>query len=149
MSKYIKRDLLERHEGISKDKLDDIFSIIGDFGSDQMFFEVEKFIEYYNGKYNNLDKTLDKILDILKNCSNEKEFIFYSKKKNENKEKIIKKEKDIYNASDEFTEGIFTCKKCGSKRIIYNVSYTRSADEPPVVLFKCQNAECMNVDRVG
>lgn len=160
MSKYVEKYLLTKYTKLDKKKLKDVLEIIEDFGSGQMFFELEGFITYYNEKYSamdktsnekysDMDKTLNQIKKILNKCKNEKDFIFYGEKKNASKIELIQREKNIYDEKVEIVKGTFKCNKCNQRDVSYVVKYVRSADEPPVILFTCLNNQCNNTWREG
>lgn len=45
----------------------------------------------------------------------------------------------------EITEGVHTCRKCGSKKVYTTAEQTRSADEGMTFFCLCSNPKCKNV----
>lgn len=139
MSDVIRAHLKETFPGISTTNL---IRKARTFDSPQLYFELEGFIRYYYEKYNDLDKATEKVISILDNHDNAKDVIFYGKGKNRDKIELINKEKNIYDQKEESGEGLFACKRCKKRKIFYKVDYRRSADEPPIITFRCENPEC-------
>jgi DNA-directed RNA polymerase subunit M/transcription elongation factor TFIIS len=61
----------------------------------------------------------------------------------------IKKEVMKIQTPVEVIEGMFTCKKCGSKKTHHIAIQTRRSDEPPTIDIRCLNKDCLNRWRVG
>jgi DNA-directed RNA polymerase subunit M/transcription elongation factor TFIIS len=61
----------------------------------------------------------------------------------------IRKEVNKIQTPVEVVEGMFTCKKCGSKKTHHVAIQTRRSDEPPTIDIRCLNKECMYRWRIG
>jgi DNA-directed RNA polymerase subunit M/transcription elongation factor TFIIS len=64
-------------------------------------------------------------------------------------EENIKKEVAKIQTPIEAVEGVFQCKKCGSKKTYHIAIQTRRSDEPPTIDIRCLNKECLYKWRVG
>lgn len=90
------------------------------------------------------EKSLKDILaDIKERKTNFKSDIYYHCDDN------IRKEVSKIQTPIEVVEGMFTCKKCGSKKTHHIAIQTRRSDEPPTIDIRCLNKECLFRWRVG
>lgn len=144
MSRRIKNHLISVFVDADKEDITNLVKKANEFKSAQLMFELQGFLEYYRNKYGDIKKSIDKVSSILDKFNNAKDIIFYGKGKNIDKIKLIEKEKNVYDRSEEDGTGLFKCKKCGKMNVSYRVDYRRSADEPPIITYRCKNPECGN-----
>ena len=128
------------------DQLYQIFLALNDLNSNQCFYELEKFFQFYISKYD-LHIIMRGIYDLIINSKGDaKKFIFSGDDKNAEKIKAVNKEKKIYSSNDIVIEGVFTCIKCHKKRIIFKTLQIRSADEAATTWFKCTDCDTVWYD---
>ena len=145
MSRHIRNHLISLFPDVEKDDIINLINKAKLFESMQLMFELQGFLEYYNNKYGDIKKSINKVSSILDQHDNYKDVIFYGKGKNIDKIKLIDKEKNVYDRGEQDGSGLFKCKKCKEMNVTYTVFYRRSADEPPIITYRCKNPECGNV----
>ncbi|MFW6024779.1 MAG: transcription factor S [Candidatus Woesearchaeota archaeon] len=89
-------------------------------------------------------KTKDKTILVCPKCKKE-----YTAKGKQKLSEKIKKEKEIEIIKEkENKEGVLTktkCPKCGHNKAFYTTMQTRSSDEPPTRIYRCE--ECNHIWR--